>query len=468
MDEYSSLPELNRRRFLQLMGLTGAGVALSACAGSGSTATTTTEPFPIGAAAKAKTKPVPVTFWNSMTEANASTLVTLTKRFNASQGDVKVTLVDQTSYSDTMTAYTAAAGSNNLPDLVQIENIDLQLMIDSRTIVPAGDAVAADNYDLSGLLPSAVEFFRVDGTLWAMPFNESTQVMYYDTRAFEKAGLDPTAPPRTLDEYRSACEAIVSKKVAKYGTSLKLTPSNFECWISQAGQTLVNNGNGRAKRATEVTFGGAAGEALFDFYEEMFRSKLAQATPGTGPGDFDNLYAILRLTAPMAIETSAALGTIIALLPSLPQLSFGLGPLPAPAGPGGVPYGGAGLYMVKSSPPERQDGSWQFIKFLLEAGPMASWSLGTGYIPITASAVMEPSLSSTWAKHKEYRVAYDQVLETRPSIATAGAVCGPLAQLETDIMNGITAISSGTSASKALAGVVSQSNSAISSYNSRV
>ncbi|MFZ0173071.1 MAG: extracellular solute-binding protein [Acidimicrobiales bacterium] len=486
MNDDSAPAGVDRRRFLQLMGLAGAGVALGACGSSGGSGTTTSSgappsstvpkapAFPIGAAAKATNKPVPVTMWHSMTEANLTTLQKLAKQFNSSQSDVKVSLVNQSSYTDTMTAYTAAAGSNSLPDLVQIENIDLQIMIDSKTVMPAESAVAADSsFDIASLLPSAVEFFKVEGVLWAMPWNESTEILYYNQHAFTKAGLDPANPPATLADYKSAAETIVSKGVAKYGTSLKLTPSEIEDWTGMQGALLVNNGNGRTQRATAVTFGGADGLALFSFYEDMYKSKLAQATPGNGTGAYDNLLAIAGYqgsveTAAMTSDTSAALGTVLTVIGTYPKVKLGIGPLPAPPGPGGVPYGGGGLFMVKTSAPESQDGAWQFIKFLLEPGPMATWSLGSGYIPITTAAVTEPNLVAAWAKTPVYKVAYEQVLNTKPSAATAGPVAGPLSQVETDIINGLTAISNGASAATALASTVSASNSAIASYNSRV
>jgi sn-glycerol 3-phosphate transport system substrate-binding protein len=293
--------------------------------------------------------------------------------------------------------------------------------------------------------------------------------MYYDQTAFEKAGLDPASPPTTLDEYKSACEAIVSKRVAKFGTSLKLTPSNFECWIAQAGATLVNNGNGRTARATSATFGDSSGKDLFAFYADMFSSRLAQATSGSGSGDFDNLLAIASGQAPMSIDTSAALGTVLSVLPKLSKsIRLGVGPLPAPPGPGGVPYGGAGLYIAASSSADKQQAAWEFIKFLLGAGPMATWSIGSGYIPITTASLQQATLTAAWKSVPQYKVAYDAVLNTKPSTATAGAVCGALAQIETNILNGITAVSAGKGASQSLGEVALESDSDIASYNSRV
>jgi sn-glycerol 3-phosphate transport system substrate-binding protein len=159
---------------------------------------------------------------------------------------------------------------------------------------------------------------------------------------------------------------------------------------------------------------------------------------------------------------------VLTVIGNYPKVKLGVAPLPAPPGPGGVPYGGAGLFMVKDSPAEKQDGAWQFIKFLLGAGPMAAWSLGSGYIPITKAALSVPILTAAWDKLPEYKVAYTQVLDTKPSIATAGAVAGALAEVETYLGNALQSISNGSSAATALASVVSQSNTAIASYNSRL
>lgn len=473
---------LSRRKLLGAVGLGAAGVALAACGSSSSTTTTTgsggstgtTAPsstFPVNAAATSSSKPVPITMWHSMTNANLTTIEALAKQFNNSQTDVRVTLVNQNSYGDTLTLYTAALGSGTLPDLVQIESIDLQLMIDSQSVVPVGEAVASDkSFDISQLLPASVDYFRVNGTLYAMPFNQSTQIMYYDQKAFIKAGLNPAKPPLTLDEYEAYAKQVVAKGVAKYGTSLKLDPSNFEDWTAQGGGLLVNQGNGRSGRATAVAFDDALGTSLFDFYASMWSSKTAQATPGTGGGAYDNLLAIPSGTAPMTIDTSAALGTVLSILNGgkYPNVKLGVGPLPAPPGPGGVPYGGAGLYISKKSADPQQAGAWEFIKFLVSPASQAVWTLGTGYIPINTGTPSLPSVKAAWAKVPEYTVAYEQVLNTKATTATAGGVCGPLAQVETDIATGLTAISNGTSASSALSSVVASANTAISSYNSRV
>jgi sn-glycerol 3-phosphate transport system substrate-binding protein len=460
---------LSRRRFLELAALVvPAGAVLAACGSSGSSGGGKSSGFPIGAAARSSQKPVPVTMWHSMSSQNLVTLTHLTDQFNASQSDVKVSLVAQSGYPATLSAYTAALSGGQLPDLVQIATVDLQLMIDSQSIVPAQSAVDADHYDLSDFLPSSLAYFRTAAGLQAMPFNISTQVLYFDNGAFRRAGLDPANPPATLDEVRAASQKIVSSGAEKYGMSLKLTASNIEQWMAIGDGSLLDNGNGRARRATAVAFDDPLGRTIFQWFGEMISGKLAQATSGT---TYDNLLGIPSKVAPMTIDTSAALGTIASLLSrnQFPGVSLGVGPMPGPAAPGGgVVVGGAGLYLVEASPDQRKDAAWQFLKFLLQPSSQATWAAGTGYVPIRRSAVGSPVVARAWSAVPGYRVAYEQVRQSPADTATAGGLSGAFADVETAIVDALTAISNGTPADAALSQAVQAANQAISTYNSRV
>ncbi|HEV2362301.1 MAG TPA: extracellular solute-binding protein, partial [Acidimicrobiales bacterium] len=388
--------------------------------------------------------------------------------FNSSQADVAVSAVIQPGYDATLTAYTQALSGGSLPDLVQMDTVYLQLMIDSQSVVPAQSAIDADHFDLSDFLPSTTAYFKVDGQLWALPWNISTQILYFDQTAFRIAGLDPVQPPATFDAVRSACTQITSRHAAKYGATLKLTSSNFEDWIAMGGGQLFDHDNGRSARASSAEFGGALGTSIVEWFSGMLHDKLADASPSSGLAQYDNLIGIGTGTAPMTLDTSAALGTIDELMGLYPKVKLGVGPIFGPPGPGGVPLGGAGLYMVNHSPAERQDGAWQFMKFLLEPDNLATWAAGTGYLPIRSSSVSAPATQQTWAKYPGYKVAYDQLAGTHASVATAGGVSGAMTTIETGLADMLTAISNGTDPRAALSTAVTAADSALSSYNARV
>lgn len=464
---------LSRRDLLK--GAAAAGVGLGIGTGAPSLAAAAKTKFPINASARGSS-PTSITLWHSMTENNLTTLQKLTSAFNASQRHVKVNLLNQNSYTDTQTAYTTAlsGGESKLPDLVQWETELIQLLIDSQSVVPVSQPIAADHYSLSDFVPSMLNFFKVRGTLWALPFNISSQVLYYDQNAFTKAGLDPTNPPATLDALKSACQKIVSTHSAKYGMSLKLDQTNFEQWMALGDQNLVNMNNGRSGRATKVTFDDALGRSLFQWWGAMLKSNLAQATANGGTGVYDNLLAIGSGVAPMTLDTSAALGTILTVLQSgqYPNVKLGVGRLPVPGSKpnkhGGVFVGGAGMYIVKKSTPATMDGAWQFLKYLLAPAQQATWALGTGYVPVRKSAVRLPALTQAWATVPQYKVAYEQILASPVNPATAGYVTGAASQVDTALQNALSAMSNGTSPNQALSDAASAANSAILSYNARV
>ena len=76
-------------------------------------------------------------------------------------------------------------------------------MIDTQTVLPAGVCAKADKYSFADFLPRIISYFTVEGTQYAMPFNNSGPVLFYNKKAFTAAGLDPEKPPTTLDEVRS-------------------------------------------------------------------------------------------------------------------------------------------------------------------------------------------------------------------------------------------------------------------------
>ena len=165
----------------------------------------------------AATSPVTVTFWHAMTAANEETLAELVQDYNDAQEAVRVEPVFSGNYDDTRDKYVTALRGGDLPDLVQLEETAVQLMIDSQSVVPAQACVEADGYDTGDFVPRVLAEFTVEDVLWPMPFNVSNPVLFYNRKAFEAAGLDPDAPPATLDEVMQASQTIVDQGAAEYG-----------------------------------------------------------------------------------------------------------------------------------------------------------------------------------------------------------------------------------------------------------
>jgi sn-glycerol 3-phosphate transport system substrate-binding protein len=473
---------MTSRRSLRSVAITAfLAIALTSCGGgSGSKGSAPTTPgggqalpsCPLEALRTAK-KPVTISYWHAMTRENEQELMRLTKQFNAQQQDVRVTLSPSASYTDNTTRFKAGLSTGKLPDLMQGEDSSLQTLIDSQTILPAASCLKADGADASDLIPRVVAYYSVKNVLYAMPFNNSNPILYYNKAVFRRAGLDPEKPPVTFAEVKAASRKIVESGAAHFGIALKTDSWLIEHWLAKSGHTIVNNDNGRTARATKVTFDDATGASVFAWMNDMVKSKLALST---GTSDYNHYLAVGNGQAAMTIDTSAALGTITKLFAAgqYKNVELGTGRMPGPSSPdGSVLVGGAANYIVNKSAPEKQAAAYEFAKFLASPKIQSEWAAATGYVPVSKSAVTMSPLAKTYAQQPEYKVAYDQLLEGPVNPATAGPVLGAYGSaregMRGAIVDALSRMLDGKlTPAQAIANAAAQANAAIDDYNSRI
>jgi sn-glycerol 3-phosphate transport system substrate-binding protein len=446
-------------------------LGLAACGGSasdgggGSSAT-----CPVDALDSAK-GPVRITFWHAMTRANEEALIRLTNQYNDSQSKVQVTLVNQTGYKESLQKFRAGLSSGDLPNLVQIEDTGTQQMIDTQAVLPAQACIDASKYDTSDFIKRVTDYYTVGGKLYPMPFNVSNPVLYYDKNGFRAAGLDPEKPPATLEQVRADSEKLKAAGY-KYGWGLKLDPWYLEQWSAKAGTLYANNQNGRKERATKVVFDNPTGLEIFTWMQSMVDDGLAVTNSASGTNSYNNLLGIRSKDVGMTIDTSAALGTIEQVFASGEGggVEVGVGPMPGPAGDGGVLVGGAAIYMVrKGSTPVQQAAAFDFAKWLNSPAIQADWSASTGYVPTRISAAEQPVLANKWKANPNFKVAYSQLVEGPNNAATSGPVIGAYQAVRDAVLLAQEKLfTENLSPAKALAEAKTGADAAITEYNQRV
>jgi sn-glycerol 3-phosphate transport system substrate-binding protein len=444
-------------------------LALAVACGGGDEEETVQETRPAG--------PVSITFWHSMTAANEDTLKALVQRFNSSQSEVVVNLVFQGTYNDSLNKFLASLGSaNELPALVQIEDISTQLMIDSEEITPVQDLADEEGYDLSSFEPRVLDYYRVGDRLYSMPFNLSNPILYYDKNDFREVGLDPEKPPATLEEVREYSEKLLTKdssgNITRSGISLEVSSWYFEQMLARSGALFVNSGNGREGRATEAAFNGPEGKVIFQWWSDMVSSGLAYNV-GRNPTGLDALLAVASGRVSMTIGSSAALRSVFDIIEAggAEDVELGVGSMPAPQSEeGGNVVGGASLWIVKARPEAEQEAAWKFLKFLVEPAQQAEWYAGSGYFPIRRDAFDEPKAQEAEAQYPYLRVAPTQLQEGARNPATQGYLLGSAAKVRAETV--ATAIESmiltGASPDEAIDRAASEATELIEDYNQRI
>lgn len=445
-------------------------------------ATTTTTPLadlpecPVGAL-ESVTAPVEITFWHGMTSNLEQALTALTDEYNASQDKVRVTLQNQGSYEANLDKY-LQSGQGSRPEMIQAPEYSLKVLRDTESFIPVQACMEAEGFDTSVMLPTALRAYSTEGVQWSMPFNVSNPVLYYNRAAFAAAGLDPDSPPRSLEELRSASQALVDSGAVTYGLAVD---TNFdsgggwfiEQWFAKAGEFYADNENGRAAPATKVLFDNPTGVELYTFVQELVQDGLAYNVGENASGQ-DAFLKIADEAEPagMTIGTSAALGTVLAaveggLAPGIGVEDIGIGQMPGPGGSPAVLVGGASLWIVADKGDAQAAAVWDFVKFLVQAESQSQWAADTGYVPVNSDASEVEPLATTYADDPRFRVAYDSLVNTPDEPTSVGPLLGPQREIRVLTSNALAAVLQGADVAAELTNAAAQANSLIAQYAAR-
>ena len=247
-----------------------------------------------------------ITFWHAMGGTNGEVLQQIVDDFNASQDEIEIKAEYQGTYDDTITKLKAAMQSDSgLPDVCQMYDVGTKFMYDSGSVIPVEDKFESTGYDKSSVMDVISSYYTVDGKQYAMPFNVSTPMLYYNKDVFEAAGLDPETPPTTYDEVLEDSKKIVESGAAPVGYSQAIYGWFFEQQLAGLGLTYGNNDNGRTEAVTAVDFdSNGGGLKVFDMWKKLYDSGYFE---DYGTTTADTQTAFFSGQVGMIIESTAIL-----------------------------------------------------------------------------------------------------------------------------------------------------------------
>jgi sn-glycerol 3-phosphate transport system substrate-binding protein len=432
------------------------------------------------------TGPVEVTLWyGGIGGVTKQTMENMVDAFNASQDKVKVTASDQgSSYAEVYRKFESAASANTdqLPDIVLLENTQLQVLADGGLILPAQSCMEASGYEITDIEPAVRSAYSVDDVLYPGYANVTSQVLYYNKAHWVEAGLDPASPPQTLQEIYEQAKKLKAAGVSEKPWAFKISATVFENWLSGDGIDVVNNNNGHDGHATEATFDTPEARDALALVKKMNDEGLVNVFAST-EGGIDQYLALATQQSSMLIETSGAAVNIAealggnltaadvgvdfdASLVDRTQLVPGTGMFPGLQAPGQVHPGGGGFFMVNTAPPEEQAGSWRFLEFMLQPENAKEWHIRGSYLPIVKSVGDEPDVQAFW-KDKVAGVllkpAVDQLADADPD--EPGPLIGPYTDFTDDLENAIEGVLlSGDNGDEALASAQDEVTQSLERY----
>ncbi|WP_432971342.1 ABC transporter substrate-binding protein [Dactylosporangium sp. CA-233914] len=279
--------------------------------------------------------------------------------------------------ADVLTKTKAAVAAGDPPDVVQIGYSKLAEALQTLP-TQSLEQIAGDQWrgHVEGITPGPVEAGRWNGTVHALPYTISIPTVFYNADLFRASGLDPANPPKTMDEVRTAAQAIA--KNGHHGVYFGIVDSGKSDYLTQsvidsAGGALLD-GNGRVAVDSPEAIAGIRQ------IQQLTADKLQ---PAVAPEDALSAFAsgdlgmLVVSTAVLGNLQSAAKGKFELRTAAFP--SFGTGP----ARP---THSGAAL-IVLSKDTAKQRAAWEFVKFLTSDEGYSLVTTGIGYLPLRANLV---------------------------------------------------------------------------------
>jgi sn-glycerol 3-phosphate transport system substrate-binding protein len=341
--------------------------------------------------------PGEVAFWFSYGGNNRKVLLALVARFNREQSAVRVLPTFQGDYFEGLVKLRTGLFVDAVPTITHVVGEVLPYLAAAGVLEPLdeiGDEVVRD------LEPSLSQRGTFDGgdrePLWALPFNRSTPIAFYNRPLFESLGL---TPPQTWEELRAvARQARLEGERARWGFECPVDWWFWTALVGQAGGSLVERG--------VLTLGGEAGVRALELWQRMVHEDRTMRPP---PGrDFNAWEAsngdFLAGRAAM-IWTSTA---FVRYLEDNASFAVGAAPLPGDV-QRAVPTGGTFFVMPRGLPTEERAAGRAFLRWMMEPAQASEWARRTGYMPATTRARTELETGGFFREHPNFRVAVDQL-----------------------------------------------------------
>lgn len=364
-----------------------------------------------------------IIFWHAMGGNFQPTLNKIVEEYNKSQDKVEVEALYQGSYQEALNKFKSVQGTDKAPALIQLNEISTEYMYNSGAITPMQEFVKKDNYDLTKLEDTLINYYTINGTLYSMPFNSSASILLYNKDAFKEVGLDPEKAPKSYKELAEAAKKL-TKGTERYGFAMIMDAWFIEQLLANENTLYVNEENGRAgKSPTAVAYNGEKIKTIFNWLNDMYRDNTATSY---GKEYQNTRAAFLSGKVSMYIDSSAG----IQQLTELANFEIGSAYVPSENGEfTGVPIGGASLWITNSVSDEKQAAAWDFVKYAVSKESQALWASSTEYYSVNKEAYDLDLLKKDLEKTPQKLVAVNEIKDTQKTAATSGAIVGVFPEL---------------------------------------
>jgi sn-glycerol 3-phosphate transport system substrate-binding protein len=343
--------------------------------------------------------------WFAYGGKNREVLLSLVARFNEIEPRYRVDATYQGDYFEALAKLRTAMAVGEAPALTHVVGEVVPYLAEAGVLAPLDTLADEARRDLVPELAQSGTFTSGEARpLWALPFNRSTPIAYYNRALFRELGL---APPSTWDELRAVASAATRRGAGGVERWGFICPVDWWFWVAlvgQAGQPII-----AADGAP--TLGGEAGVRALELWQTLVHEDRTMRPP---PGRDYNAWQAANTD--FLSGRAAMIWTSTAFLRYLEEnarFEVGAAPLPRLVR-FSVPTGGTMFVMPRSGPREAAPAAVAFLRWMMQPAQANEWATRTGYIPTSRAGIAELERRGYYLARPNDRVALDQLAAAAP------------------------------------------------------
>ena len=261
--------------------------------------------------------------------------------------------------NDLITKVLLAAQQQQLPDILMIDNPDLQQVASTGALAQLTDY----GVDLEGLYPNLIDAGSLDGKVYGIAPGINGMALFYNVDMLNAAGVEP---PTTWAEVKDVAAKLTGD--GKYGIAFSAVATEegswqFEPWFWGAGADLTKLDSPEAVQALQ-------------FWVDLVNSGSASKSVVTwSQGDVNDQF----IAGNVAMMQNGVWN-----LPTLDAAGINYNVVPIPMPDGGAapgPMGGEVLAIPLSGDQARMEAAGKIVNCLLSEKSELAWANLNGYIP---------------------------------------------------------------------------------------
>ena len=160
-------------------------------------------------------------------------------------------------------------------------------------LVPLDDFADGASYVTTRSGEPGAQYKSPGGKFYQLPWKSNPVMLFYNKKAFAKAGISTTAPPLgTYTDFLATSQKLVSSGAAKYAIFPSPSSQFFQSWFDFYPMYAAESGGQQLVVDKKSTFDSDAGRAVAGLWKQLYAQNLAGKEAYTGDSFADGTAAM--------------------------------------------------------------------------------------------------------------------------------------------------------------------------------